>query len=812
MLKNYFNIAWRNIVRHKGYSFINIAGLATGIAVCLLLFVVVKYELSYDTFHANAKNIYRLVTKNTSADGTNFEEGITNPATDALRIDLPQVKKITEVYTNYGGQIAVINSSKNGLAADKKFTEDTGLVFIDPEYFSIFNSNWIAGTPAVLDEPNTVVIDKRHAIKYFGDWKNVIGRELKMDNTLTLKVAGIIEDCAPNTDFPMQVMVSFITLKHNPQLYSYESGWGASVSNHQVLMLLPENVTAASINDQLIPFVKKHFDTDKDMVMNMKKTLFLQPLKDIHFDKRFGNLGDHETSKTTLWTLSLIGAFILLMASINFINLSTVQAAGRSKEMGIRKVLGGNRGQLIVQSMGETALIVFFAVLSAIFIAKLTAPFLKYIADAPATIKLINSVTITFLAITGIVITFLSGLYPALVVSGFKPVLALKNKISAATIGGISMRRVLVVAQFAISQVLITGTIVAVAQMRYVRTADLGFNKDAVLILDNINFGDGLAKMNALKLQLQQVPAVKSVSFTSDPPSSTNNWSTDFYFDNSMKDLGFGTDIKMADAGYFKTFQLHFLAGQGYEASDSTKRMVINETLLHKLGMTNPHDAIGKTIRIGSHGPWSPIVGVVQDFKTNSFRQRVSPVVIFSQKEYYARIGVKLQPQRLAEALPSIQAIWQKTFPDFVYEPRFLDERIAAFYKQENQMELLFKIFAGIAIFISCLGLYGLVSFMAIQKTKEVGVRKVLGASVRSIVYLFSKEFTLLVIIAFAIAAPIAWWLMQSWLQNFVYHIPLGISVFAFAIIASLVIALATVSYKAITAALANPVKSLRSE
>jgi putative ABC transport system permease protein len=810
MFRSYLKIAWRNIFLHKAYSFINIAGLGIGIAACLLLFIIINFELSYDNYHVKANRIFRIVTKNTYSDGVNYEEGITNPATEALRIDFSQIEKISEVFTNYGGQITVPSNTSNRAADSRKYTELKGMLFIDPEFFGIFECKWLSGNPGVLANPNSVVIDKTHATRYFGDWKNAMGKTLVMDNALMLKVSGVIDDSPPNTDLPLQVMVSFITLKHNANLYGFQSDWAANVSNHQVYILLPRQVTPASIDGLLKGFVAKHFD--KDMMANMKKAYFLQPLADIHFDKRFGNLGDHEISKITIWTLSLIGLFILVMACINFINLATAQAVGRSREVGIRKVLGGSRLQLIFQGLGETMLIVGLGLILAILIGKVAFPYLKNVTQIPEQIRLLNGSSLLFLLVTAIVVTFISGLYPALISSGFKPATALKNKISSARMGGISVRRLLVIVQFSISQVLIIGTIVAVTQMKSIRNADLGFNKDAVLILDNINDSAGLQKMSSLKAELKQIPSVRNVSFNASAPSSDNTWGNNFYFDHSNKELGYETTIKQADQDYFQTFGLRFLAGRPYVASDTLKEVVINETLMKKLGILYPSQAIGKTIRIGARNIWCPIVGVVQDFKTNSLREETRPVVLFSRKKYYGRIGVKIEPNQISKTMAAIQTVWQKYFPDYVYEPAFLDERIAAFYKQENQIESLYKIFSVLAIFISCLGLYGLVSFMALQKTKEVGVRKVLGASVGSIVYLFSKEFTMLILIAFLIATPIAYYFALNWLQNFAYRITLGPQYFIATILCSLSIAWITVGYKALRSALANPIRSLRSE
>jgi len=416
-----------------------------------------------------------------------------------------------------------------------------------------------------------------------------------------------------------------------------------------------------------------------------------------------------------------------------------------------------------------------------------------------------------FLACTTIIIVVLSGVYPALVVSGFKPVLALKNKINAASVGGIPLRRTLVVAQFAISQLLIIGTIVAVNQMDYVNKADLGFSKDAVLILPGYTDSVSLQKMQLFKHQLLQNPAVISASFASDAPSSENNWGTNFYYNNSSKDPGFTVFMKMGDADYFKVFGLKFAAGKGYDVSDTMRQVIINETMMHKLGVQNPNTIIGKTLSLGGKH-WVPIVGVVKDFKTNSLRETVKPIMILPSKLFSSEVAVKIQTKNLTGTVASIQKLWENTYPEYAYSGYFLDDNIAQFYKQENQLALIYKIFAGIAIFISCLGLYGLVSYMAVQRTKEVGIRKVLGASVSSIVYLFSKEFLVLVLISCIIAIPMAWYFMSGWLQSFAYRISLNAWIFVAAIVVSVVIAWLTVGYKAVKAALVNPVRSLRSE
>jgi len=808
MIKNYFKIAWRNIVRHKAYSAINIAGLTVGIAACLLIFVVVRYELSFDTFQPGYNSTYRITSQTLRDGNIAYNAGISAPAVDAFRLYFPKAK-VAGVELNYGSELTAPAVNGNP-ADDKKFIEDAGVMFAEPQLFDVLSSQWLAGSPSALNDPNMVVLDKSTATKYFGDWHVAMGKTLRMDNLLTLKVAGILQDSRVNSDFRLKVLVSYLTWKQHPKDYGYYNNWNSTSSNCQVYIRFPDNVLQRTIDLQLQNFSDKQWGNNKRT--GGKKFAVAQPLGAIHFDTRFDDgLGDHVTSKATLRTLSFIAVLIVIMASINFINLSTAQSVGRSKEVGIRKVLGSSRRQLIAQVMGETTIIVLISAGLAAVVAGLALPLLKNIASVPDSIGLFNAATLLCLAAVVVTVVILSGIYPALVVSGFKPVSALKNKINAASIGGISLRRALVVTQFAISQLLIIGTVIAVKQMNFVNNADLGFNKDAVLVVPCSNDSIGLSRINSFKQQVLTLPGIKAASFASDVPSSDNNSATNFYFNHSGKDPGFDVFLKEGDADYFKTFGLRFVAGKGYDQSDTMRQVVINETLMHKLGIKRPEDALGKTFSMDNKN-WVPIVGVVQDFKTNSMREAVKPTAIYPQKQFESEIAVKIEAGKLAPAVAAVQKLWQDRYPEYAYAGFFLDDSINKFYKQENQLALVYKIFALIAIFISCLGLYGLVSFMAVQRTKEVGIRKVLGASVASIVYLFSQEFMVLIAISFALAAPAAWYLMSGWLQTFVYRTPVSIWIFVAAVVTSLLIGWLTVGYKAVKAGLVNPVKSLRSE
>ena len=805
MFKTYLKTAWRSIVRNKVFSVINITGLAIGIAASLLLFIVIQYELSYDTFQKNYKNIYRVVTLDKYPDGITYNSGIPVPALEALRAELPNIQ-FAALNVNSSSQVTI--SSANNQKGNK-FIEDNGFYFCEPQFFSIFNYNWLAGDASVLKDPNSVVLSKKTAEKYFGSWQQAMGKTILLNNAVSCKVNGILNNPPVNSDFRITVIASYITVKDNAGIFNFYNDWHSTSSNSQIFALLPAGTKVADVNRALLQFSKTHYISDSK---NSLKSNFLQPFSDMHFDRRFETFGDHITSKSTLLTLSFIGILIVLMACVNFINLSTAIAVNRSKEVGIRKVLGGNRGQLFGQVMSETAAIVGIAVLAASGIVYLALPYIKHIASIEERLNLFTLQTISMLVSIGLLVTLLAGLYPSFVMSKFNPINALKNKLASANVRGVSLRRGLVILQFSISQVLIIATAVAVSQMNFVQNADLGFNKEAVLLLNGNTDSISLSKQTAFKHQLLQIPGVQAVSFSNDAPSSDNNWSTNFRYNHQpSENFQFQLSLKYADADYIKTFGLQLIAGRNLSESDTARETVINETLVKKLKIKNPNDVIGKTIGLGPNN-WVPIVGVVKDFKTSSLREEIKPIAITCQKAVYWVTAVKMKTARLQSTVAAIQNMWDQYYPDYAYSGTFFDENIEKFYKQETQLSLLYKIFAGLAIFISCLGLYGLVSFMAIQKTKEVGIRKVLGASVTSLVQLFSKEFTILITVSFFIAAPVAWFMMHNWLNNFVYRISLSVDFFAIAIIGSVLIAWLTVGFKAIKAALANPVKALRSE
>lgn len=803
MLKNYLKVAWRNMVRNKAFAIINISGLAISIAASLLLFIIVRYELSYEKFQTNYSNIYHIPTSINFPDGISYNPGIAVLALDALRTGMPDVQ-FTGINIADGSQVMIPTGNAEN---SRKFIEDKGFYLCEPQFFNIFSSyEWLAGDKNVLGNPYSIVLSKTTAEKYFGSWQNAVGKTLRVNSMLDAKVNGILEDGPMNTEMPVNIILSYATLQHNGESFGYNKDWGSVGSNNQVFALLPTGMSAAVLDKRLQAFSKEHYTGG-----NAKKINFLQPLSEMHFDTRFSSFDAPVVSKSTLWTLSLIGVVILVMACINFINLSTAQSVQRSREVGIRKVLGSNRWHLFRQMMGETAMIVGFALVLAIGLVYLALPHIKSLASINEELSVFTGTTIGMLTGLCIVVVLLAGIYPSLVLSGFNPITALKNKMVSAGKGSISLRRSLVVLQFCISQVLVMATLVAISQMDFVNKTDLGFVKEGVLVLTGSNDSVSLTKLVSFKQQLLALPGVQSVTESSDPPSSGNRSQTNFAFDHKPDEVNQVT-TKFADTDYLRTYGVHLLAGRNFSASDTLKEVLINQTLVNKLGIKNPADAVGKEIRIGGDNKWLTIAGVMADFKTSSLRNGVYPLAIGTLKDQYYSTGIKLHTSDLHAAQDAIQKVWNKTYPDFAYSATFFEDSINKFYEQENQLSLLYKIFAGLAIFISCLGLYGLVSFMVVQKTKEVGIRKVLGAGIGSIVFIFSKEFTLLILIAFVIAAPVAWYVSSNWLNHFAYHVDIGVGIFLLAVVSSVVIAWITVGYKAVKAAVVNPVKSLRSE
>jgi len=805
MLKNHFKTAIRNLIRNKNYAIINISGLAVGISVCLIIFIIIRFELSFDNFHSKKDRIYRVLTEYHHADAANifYGRGVPLPMPAALKTSFKQVEKVATVFADYNDQLLVLNEKGEPV---KKFKEEKGVFLTEPSFFEIFDFPWLAGNAATaLKDPNSAVLSKEIAEKYFGDWKSAIGKTIKWNDHEVLKITGILATIPANTDFQLKVVISYGT--GFTSWFSKSTNWDGTGTSYGCFILLPASVSPTAFNSQLREFVKKVKSPGN------KDSHIIQALGQIHFDTGAGDYSNKNISPELIKALWLIAAFILLIACVNFINLATAQAVNRAKEVGVRKVLGSNRWQLQRQFLTETFVIVISALILSVGLALLALPFVGRLLEHPLALNLFsNPAIIFFLVLVAVLVTLLAGFYPSLVLSGFNPINALKSRLVALNTKGFSLRKGLVVLQFVIAQALIIGTLIIVKQMNYFTTQPLGFDKEAVV---NIPFpGDsaGTSKLDFLRKQLSDIKGIQRITFASNTPVEDNNdnW-TNLKYDHAAKQSDFYVISKFIDNEYLPTYQLPLVAGRNLERSDTTREFLVNETLLKSLGVTNPHDALNKDINLGEQLK-GPIVGVLKDFHDRSFRAPVAPVLMMSMKREYSLAGIKLSTQDIPSTMKAIEKSWAATYPDFVFEYEFLDAKINSFYKEENKLSQIYKMFATIAIFLSCLGLYGLASFMAVQRIKEVGIRKVLGASAGSIVYLFSKEFVLLIGIAFVIASPIAWYFMHQWLQDYIFRIDMNWWIFLVGGALSVLIALLTVSFQALKAAFANPVKSLRTE
>lgn len=802
MFKNYFKIAFRNLKQNKTYLFLNVSGLAVGIAASLLLFTVILFELSFDNFHRKKDSIYRIGTEFHTQDGVEYSDGVPFPVGPALRLDFPQIKEVASIFKQ-DGMITVPEDK----GVSKKFNE-SHFYYAEPEFFEMFDFEWISGNPATaLKDPNQVVLSQELAEKYFGDWKSALGKTIIYNNRNPYTVSGILKNTPVNSDFPLGLVVAYSAIKRTG-IANNLNDWVSIYGGHYTFVVLPAELTASSLNLQFMEFAKKH-----KPAAYAQDAPFAQPLTEIHFNDQFGNFNDRVFSKTLIRALALIGIFLILIACVNFINLATAQAVNRSKEVGVRKVLGSNRVQLGLQFLGETTLITGIAMVIAISLAQLTLPFLNQLLNTRMTIDYLNNPALfLFILLVSILVIVCSGVYPAIILSGFNPVTALKNKITSRMVGGISLRRGLVVIQFAIAQVLIIGTLIVVSQMNYFRTASLGFDRASIVNVQLPHDSLSKSRYNYVRDQLKANPDIQQVSFSYASPTSDGNWSSDFNFNHDPKTTPFSANLKWADVDYFKTYNLEFVAGRPYVYQDTVSEFVVNETLLSKLGITNPQDAIGKEISFWDGRKVANISGVIRDFNAYSLREPMAAVVLGSWRDMYRTINIKLRPGVEKRVLPRIEKLWTEAFPDYAYQYQFLDETINNFYRQERQLSALYKIFAGIAVFISCLGLYGLVSFMAVRRTREMGIRKVLGASPMNIVYLLSKEFTVLILLAFILSGPVSYYVMKGWLQNYTYRISMEASMFVLAVLGSILVAWITVGQRAIRAAGVNPVKSLKTE
>ena len=802
MIKNYFKIAWRNLTRNRLYAILNVSGLSLGLACALIVFWFIRFQTTHDHFHKNIDRIYQITTE-FHFDGTSYSKGVPTPMWKAMRTEMPSYISAMCI-ENYDPLLAVLD---NGGKTVKKFKEEGPmLVYVHPEYFSIFDVNWQVGSAKnSLTKPNTIVISKAMANKYFGR-ENPIGKTIKLKNELNLEVTGIVDNPAENTDLPYEFFVSFATLEANPKYSWGGSGlteWSGVNSNTYCFTLAPQNFNKAVATKQMAALNKKYHGEDYKSY-NHNLVLF----KEMHHSVTYYGA----MPMKWIWIMTAIGAFLIITACFNFINMATAQALRRSKEVGVRKAVGGTKGQVFSQFMLETALITFTAMAIGLLIATSVLPniagWLNQPGGWPTKINWADSLLWSFLVALFMTVVLLAGSYPGTILAGFRPVLALKGNVTTRHIGGISLRRGLIVFQFVLIQLLIICTLVVNNQVDYMLSSSVGYETKGIASIQIPT----PAKLNqaTFRERLLAIPGISDASFCLFLPTTNSSNTTNFNFDTRQKDELWQINTKNADDHYIKTFGLTLVAGENIPVSDTVRGFLVNEKAVEKLGLKNPKDAVGKNMKIW--GKTAPIYGVVKNWNNTSFKNGIDPVAIFSYKDIHHNCAIKLSTTNLHKTMKSVEKLWNEYFPDYIYEQTFLDEQIAKTYELENIMLKLIRVFSIISIFIGCLGLYGLVKFMASQKTKEIGVRKVLGASLASILGIFGREISLLIIAAFIIAAPLGWYIMRAWLQDYEYRIPIGADILSFAIIITFGVAAATAGYESLKAALTDPVKSLRSE
>ncbi|SFW71730.1 ABC transporter permease [Chitinophaga sancti] len=787
-MSTWFKIAIRNLVRHKTYAGINVVGLALAIAACLLIYRVVYFELSFDNFHRDRERIYRVVSATQNTSGTEFFMGVPFPLPAVLRKDYPQLENVGAIRQTDG--VIIVD--------DKKFRERDRVYYTEPSVFEILHFKWLYGNPQqALSAPGTGVMTKSIAGKYFGSWEAAIGKTFNHNNERIIRVTGILDDLPVNTDFPFGVAISYATLL--PQLK--ENDWLSVNEAHNVLVKLPAGMDEVHGNALLSELIKRYKPQE-----HRNEQLQLQPLSTIPMDTRFRNFNAVFSLKM-ISGLILVAVFLLIIGSVNFINLATAQAVTRSREVGVRKALGGGRKQLMIQFLAETFVISLFALILGLVIGEFCLPEVCRMMQLPV-LKLFTTDLVFFIVALLLTVTLLAGAYPAFILSGYNPVNALKGaKINTHLL----FRRVLVVLQFAVAQLLLICMLVVMSQMNKVLHAPLGFDQKAVVTVSIPKDSVSVQQFGFVRDQLLQSKGIKNVSFSFTPASSYGGWFSRLRFEGrTINDLD--VDLKFADHSFVNTYGMQLIAGSNYTAADTANGFVVNETLAKKLGYPQSADMLGKRMAFFDDQVSGLVIGVVKDFRANSLKEPVLPLVLMNNSSWYRTLNIKIDPDQLQAAMAAMEKTFKMAWPAYLYEYEFMDDLLKDFYQEEIQLSVMYRLFAFVAMFISCLGLYGLVSLMVVQRRKEVGIRKVLGASVMDVLVLLSKEFTLLVIVGFIIAAPIAAWFMQGWLATFNVRIGLQANIFLLTIGGALTIAWMTVGMRTINAALANPAKAMRTE
>lgn len=786
MLKNYIKVALRNTIRHKGYSFINIAGLAIGMACCGVLFLYIQNELSYDRFHEKSDQIYRVISQSERDSQVSQFAKTPAPLASALLDDFPEIEQAVRMGKN----------SFYILYGNERFNEP--VLFADPEIFEIFSFSLKMGdAKSALAEPHSLIISEKKAEKYFGE-ENPIGKILRLEDWHDYRITGVLKNIPENSHLRFDFLARFAdyAARHFEQ-------WG--ISNYYTYVLLSENFSRDAYNEKIPGFVEKYRGRDSRYVY--KQRYPLQAMTSIHLHSSLRGEISPNNDINNIAIFSVVALFILLIACFNYMNLSTARYTIRAKEVGLRKVIGAAKIQLIKQFMGETFVLTFLSLVLTLGLVELFLPLFNTLAGKDLMADYLhNPVLILFIVGVMLSVSLVSGIYPAFFISGFQPARVLKGAFKTKARIPL-LRRILVVSQFAISITFIIATALIFRQLNYMKNEKLGFKKEHVLMIP-MHDSEVLKRVETMKSELLANPHVLSVCASSYFPGR-RLWYQNYRHEGAMETNAPMMHWIAVDHDFIETFQIEILKGRNFSRefpSDSRNAYLLNEAAVKEIGWASP---LGKQFEIIEKGP---VIGVVRDFHFFSLHQKIEPLALFIYPEGLDYLAVRVKPDSIPDTLTFLGSKWDEFSKTQPFEYSFLDDDYDNLYKSETRLTKVFGYVATLSIFIACLGLFGLSSFMIERRTKEIGIRKVLGASVSNLFIVLSKEFTKCVLMANIIAWPLGYFIMNRWLQDFAYRISIEFWIFLMAMALALIIALFTVSYQTIKAALANPLEVLRYE
>jgi putative ABC transport system permease protein len=813
MMANNLKLAYRHLLRQKLNTTLHIVGLTLGMSVCLLIALLIRYELSFDAYHAKSTQIYRINSVFIDAGKKNYHFSTPMPLADALRTGVSGLEAVTLAHPAYNTIVEV--------TPEKRYKQDHMLI-VEPDFLNMFTVETVKGNAfEVLRKPYHALLTESTAKKFYGQ-EDPIGKTFLFRNEFTITVGGIIKDIPANSHLPASMLLSYVP--NEGYLLNGVNAW-TYVSGTETLVQVPEGYNLKDLEAHLQQIANKNINSDPNLPKVFRNEFDIQPLSTIHFDAKYagGSEWVKAVNENWLWFFAAIGLAVLILACINFVNLSTAQALNRAKEVGVLKSIGAGRIHLMSQFLREAWILASIAGVLAIALTQMLLPYMNTLLDKHIVFNLLESPLLLGSLAIGIILTgFLAGLYPAWIIARFNPAVTLKARSGiVGNYGSPWLRKALVVTQFTISAGLLIAVTLIAQQVDFLRSKSLGFDRDNII---NIEI-KGASKAPVFASELRKISSIKDVAFATATPTNDGHWGTVMSRTDNNDPNRMPVTMIITDDNFSKMYGFKLLAGRFHHSGDTSFasetlprekqiiKVVVNETLIRALGFESNEKALDQRFWMGMNSGNAEIIGVIADFNTNSLHEAIKPTMLVLDYRQLGQASIKVEAgSDIPQTLAAIETAWKKVYSDGVFQFKFLDDQIDAFYNAEARLYSLFRMFAGLAMLISCLGLWGLSTFAAQQRTKEVGIRKVLGASVNTIVLLLSRDFLVLVAIAIAIAVPASYYLMNGWLENFAFHIPITWKVFAMAGVASIIIALVTVSFQAIKAALANPSESLRTE